>query len=91
MVSLFLSFSWADATQQQAISPILAASANAYPILLFSILLILIVWIAALIWREAIVMEIQQKFIKLSSAVIIALGGGALAVSIYFLVASRGQ
>lgn len=90
LVSLFLTYNWATDVQRRAISPFLAGNANANPILLLSLLCVLVAWVSALIWREVIVLDVQVRWRKLSVLGIVALGGGALSISIYYLLAGRG-
>jgi len=88
--SLFLAFNYSSIQLRQSISPFLANTNSAFPILLGVVLLDLVMWIGVLIWREAIVMGIQQRLIKTSIALIVSIGGGSMTICVYLLIANRG-
>lgn len=89
VASLFLAFNYSNEQLRLAMSPVLASTKSAFPILFGVFLLNLVMWIGVLLWREAIVMGIQRRFVPVSMAIIIAVGGGAMTLSIYLLIASR--
>jgi hypothetical protein len=89
LVSLFLSFSWADGRQRAVMSPLLAGTRSAFPIMLLAGTVIAVLWIVTLLWREALVTDVQKRFRKLSLVAIATLGCCALGISIYLLTAGR--
>jgi hypothetical protein len=88
-ITLFLGFNYANDVVRKAISPFLAASRNAFPILLGLTIVNAISWVGTNLWREAIVEGLQARWRKLSVTTIVALGGGNLAAMFYLVIKGR--
>lgn len=86
---LFLGFHYSDDTVRKSISPYLASSADALPIIFAMFLVSLILWLFTITWREAIAAEVQKNWVKLSLLAIVFIGAGTLASCIYILLMGR--
>ena len=89
-VSLFLAFNYAKPEVRAGIAPLLAASQNAFPLVFGAFLVSAISWAGLTMWREAITSDLQKRLRLPSMLTIAMLGGGNLAVTIYFLITDRG-
>ena len=88
-MSLFLIFHYSSELVKQALCPTLANSENAVPILVAFSVVSLVLWLATITWREIILSELQNKYRRLSSSLIFAIGCGCVAIMLYFFIAGR--
>lgn len=87
--SLFIALNYASGPEKQLLSPLLASSTGALPIIAAVFLLSLVLWWATSLWREALVERVQVRHWQLSMIAITAIGGSSLALCIYLIVAGR--
>jgi hypothetical protein len=87
--TLFIGFNYAAPAARKVMSPLLASSASAFPIMFGLFLLNFLSWIGSNMWREVIVEDLQQRFRKVSIFALISIGGGNLAATVYLVVANR--
>ena len=90
ITTLFLTFNYANDGHRIALSPFLAGSPSAFPILFGTFLISAVLWVITLMWRESIAVGVQKSWVKTSIVLIVLSGGTALALCIYLLIANRG-
>lgn len=89
IATLFLAFNYSNESVRMALSPMLAASSSAFPILFGVFLLTLSAWLGTLMWREALAVGLQRQRRRLSIMVLMFVGGFALSICVFLVIADR--
>ncbi|MFC1975404.1 hypothetical protein ACFLXQ_03280 [Chloroflexota bacterium] len=88
-VAISLVFYKAKPNEKAALLPSLAGSQNAETLILGAILLSIFFWLLSLVWREAILTNVQCRARIPSKFMIVMIGTVAVSITIYLLISGR--